>query len=142
MSTTTVDRYAGVDVSKARLDVAVRPTGEHSSVANDPEGIDTLLGGLEEAGAPELVVLEATGGFERPAVMPLRFGHPRRGGQPPQGKGLRQGDRYPLSTTARGLRARGIPSSHRAGTSEGQRPVGDAARPDNLQGLLCGLIFS
>jgi hypothetical protein len=71
MSTTTVDRYAGVDVSKARLDVAVRPTGERYSVANDPEGIDTLLGRLEEAGPPELVVLEATGGFERPAAMAL-----------------------------------------------------------------------
>ena len=109
MSTTTVERYAGVDVSKARLDVAVRPTGERYSVANDPEGIDTLLGGLEEAGPPEVVVLEATGGFERPAAMPLRFGHPRRCGQLPPGKGLRQGDRYPLSTTARGLKARGIP---------------------------------
>jgi transposase len=70
MSTTTVERYAGVDVSKARLDVAVRPTGERYSVANDPEGIDTLVGGFEEVGL-ELVVLEATGGFERPAAMAL-----------------------------------------------------------------------
>ena len=37
MSTTTVEeRYAGVDVSKARLDVAVRPTGERYSVTNEP----------------------------------------------------------------------------------------------------------
>ena len=71
MSTTTVERYAGVDVSKARLDVAVRPTGERYSVANDPEGIDKLVGGLEEEGPPKLVVLEATGGFERPAAMAL-----------------------------------------------------------------------
>ena len=71
MSTTTVERYAGVDVSKARLDVTVRPTGERYSVANDPKGIDTLVGRLEEAGPPELVVLEATGGFERPAAMAL-----------------------------------------------------------------------
>jgi transposase len=71
MSTTTVERYAGVDVSKARLDVAVRPTGERYSVANDPEGIETLLGGLEEVDPPELVVLEATGGFERPAAMAI-----------------------------------------------------------------------
>jgi transposase len=70
MSITTVERYAGVDVSKARLDVAVRPTGERYSVANDPEGIDTLVGRLEEVGF-ELVVLEATGGFERPAAMAL-----------------------------------------------------------------------
>ena len=33
MSTTPVERYAGVDVSKARLDVAVRPTDERYSVA-------------------------------------------------------------------------------------------------------------
>jgi transposase len=71
MSTTTVDRYVGVDVSKARLDVAVRPTGERYSVANDPEGIETLVGGLEEVDPPKLVVLEATGGFERPAAMAI-----------------------------------------------------------------------
>jgi transposase len=71
MSTTTVCRYAGVDVSKARLDVAVRPTGECYSVANDPEGIETLVEGLEEVDPPKLVVLEATGGFERPAAMAL-----------------------------------------------------------------------
>jgi hypothetical protein len=46
MNTMTVHRYAGVDVSKARLDVAVRPTGERYSVVNDPEGIDTLVGRL------------------------------------------------------------------------------------------------
>jgi transposase len=70
MNTTTVHRYAGVDVSKARLDVAVRPTGERYSVANDPEGLDTLVGRLVML-APELVVLEATGGFERPAAMAI-----------------------------------------------------------------------
>jgi transposase len=85
MSTTTVDCYVGVDVSKARLDVAVRPTGERYSVANDPEGIETLLGGLEEVDPPKLVVLEATGGFERPAAMaiaasgiPVAVVHPRK----------------------------------------------------------------
>ena len=70
-TTTTVERYAGVDVSKARLDVTVCPTGERYSVANEPEGIDTLIGRLEEAGPPKLVVLEATGGFERPAAAAL-----------------------------------------------------------------------
>jgi transposase len=70
-TTTTVHRYAGVDVSpKAHLDVAVRPTGERYSVVNDPEGIDTLVGRLVEAD-PALVVLEATGGFERSAAMAL-----------------------------------------------------------------------
>ena len=55
MSTTTIEeRYAGVDVSKARfLDVAVRPTGERYSVTNEPEGINTLIERLGEAGPPQ-----------------------------------------------------------------------------------------
>lgn len=57
----------GVDVSKGRLDVCLLPGGEAFSVANDPEGIDALVGRLREAG-PELVVLEATGRYERPAA--------------------------------------------------------------------------
>jgi hypothetical protein len=61
MSTTSVDRYVGVDVSKSRLDAAVRPTGERYTVVNDPEDIDTLVGRLVETGPPpELMVLEAT----------------------------------------------------------------------------------
>ncbi len=59
--------YVGIDVSKARLDVALLPTGEHFVVANDEEGIDELLGRLEEE-PPTLVVLEASGGFERPVA--------------------------------------------------------------------------
>ena len=47
MSTTTVDCYVGVDVSKARLDLAA-PHRRTLLVANDPEGIETLVGGLEE----------------------------------------------------------------------------------------------
>lgn len=62
--------YVGIDVSKARLDVALLPTGEHFVVANDEEGIDELLGRLEE-GPPALVVLEASGGFERPVAAAL-----------------------------------------------------------------------
>lgn len=66
MSTTV---YAGMDVSKGRLDVALRPTGGCWSVTNDDAGIDILLGRLrEEEATPTLVVLEATGGFERPVA--------------------------------------------------------------------------
>lgn len=63
-------RYAGVDVSKGHLDVAALRRGtpvERFSVANDPQGVDALVGRLGEAGA-ELVVLESTGGYERPAA--------------------------------------------------------------------------
>ena len=53
----------GVDVSKARLDLAVRPSGKRWSVDNDEAGIKLLVRQLKPyPGA--LVVMEATGGFE------------------------------------------------------------------------------
>ena len=61
-------RYvAGIDVSKARLEVCLLPESESFFVANDQQGIDELAGRLQEA-RPELVVLEATGGYERPVA--------------------------------------------------------------------------
>ncbi len=62
--------YAGIDVSKARLDVCLLPGGESFVVPNDEEGLDELLGRLEEL-HPTLVVLEASGGFERPVAAAL-----------------------------------------------------------------------
>jgi transposase len=62
--------YAGVDVSKGRLEVFVYPTAERFSVPNDNSGVDELLARLEES-SPVLVVLEATGGFERPVAAAL-----------------------------------------------------------------------
>ena len=55
--------FVGIDVSKERLDLAVRPTGDAKEVSNTPEGIRSLAGFLTGVG-PELVVLEATGGME------------------------------------------------------------------------------
>jgi transposase len=62
--------YVGIDVSKARLDVALLPTGESFVVANDEDGLEQLLGRLKER-HPILVVLEASGGFERPVAARL-----------------------------------------------------------------------
>jgi transposase len=59
--------HAGIDVSKERLDVCFLPSAEAFAVANDPEGIDALVERLLQA-PPELVVLEATGRYERPAA--------------------------------------------------------------------------
>jgi transposase len=68
----TTKLYAGIDVSKARLDVALRPTDRLFEVANDQAGIDSLLVGLQQEQArPTLVVLEATGGLERPLAAAL-----------------------------------------------------------------------
>ncbi len=75
MSTTTKPHeeepiYVGVDVSKACLDVALRPTGEFFKVANDQAGIDSLLARLQQI-SPTLVLIEATGGLERPLAAAL-----------------------------------------------------------------------
>ncbi len=53
----------GIDVSKDRLDVCVRPSGEAFAVSRDAGGLDVLLARLREL-APRIVVAEATGGFE------------------------------------------------------------------------------
>lgn len=57
-------RYIGIDVSKDRLDIAVHESGESLSCQNTQAAIETLLGQLR-AMQPELIVLEATGGYER-----------------------------------------------------------------------------
>jgi transposase len=71
LSTARRATYVGIDVSKATLDVAILPTREHLVVANDEAGIDELLDKLAEVSDAALVVLEASGGFERPAVASL-----------------------------------------------------------------------
>jgi transposase len=57
--------FVGIDVAKAHLDLAVRPTGEAWQVANDPAGIAELVARLQ-ALRPALIVVEATGGLEVP----------------------------------------------------------------------------
>ena len=56
--------FVGIDVSKARLDVAVLPNEMTWSTTNDDDGISGLVSKLREQ-APHLVLLEATGGLER-----------------------------------------------------------------------------
>src|SRR5947208_17023238 len=60
----------GVDVAKDRLDVAVRPSGETWSAANDDAGITAVVARLRPL-RPALIVCEATGGFERAAIAAL-----------------------------------------------------------------------
>lgn len=62
--------FIGIDVSKARLDVAVRPLGNTESVSNDRGGIKVLVERLQGL-QPTLIVLEATGGVEGQAVRAL-----------------------------------------------------------------------
>jgi transposase len=66
----TPSRFVGIDVAKAHLDVAVRPTGEAWRVPNDDRGIAALVPRLQEQ-RPTLIVVEATGGLEAPLVAAL-----------------------------------------------------------------------
>jgi transposase len=60
----------GIDVAKDYLDVHVRPGGLAFRAANDDDGIAALVARLAEL-RPAAVVLEATGGYEVPAVAAL-----------------------------------------------------------------------
>lgn len=55
--------FVGIDVSKAHLDVHVRPSGESFRVGHDDAGFVTLIARLRPF-TPTVVVLEATGGYE------------------------------------------------------------------------------
>jgi transposase len=65
--------FVGIDVSKHRLDVFVRPSGEQWSVENNPKGHAQLVEKLE-AVTPTLVVLEATGGYQAAVAAELAAG--------------------------------------------------------------------
>lgn len=62
----------GIDISKDRLDVACLPAAVRSAPtpANDAEGHATLVSWLKEV-SPRLIVLEATGGYQRSLVAAL-----------------------------------------------------------------------
>jgi len=66
----TTSCFVGVDVAKAWLDVGVRPSGAHWRVANAEAELPALVARLRTL-APQLVVLEATGGYERAVVAAL-----------------------------------------------------------------------
>jgi transposase len=60
----------GIDVSKSRLDVAVRPSGEFFAVERTAAGLEQLVDRLK-ALSPQVVALEATGGYETVAAAAL-----------------------------------------------------------------------
>lgn len=70
MRNRTIASFVGIDVSKATLDVHARPSFESLSMANTPDGIAVLTARMVKI-KPELVVLEATAGLERPVARAL-----------------------------------------------------------------------
>ena len=80
----TVPSFVGIDVSKDRLDVHLRPSGQAFAIARDSKGLEQLVSDLRGL-APALIVLEATGGFELTiaaalagAGLPLAVVNPRQ----------------------------------------------------------------
>jgi transposase len=78
--------YVGIDVSKDKLDLARSDADAVGSFPNDPAGIARVVGLMKAAGpALAMVVVEATGGLERPllealldAGVPAALVHPGR----------------------------------------------------------------
>jgi transposase len=62
--------YVGIDVSKDRLDVAVLGYERMWQVNNTSQGIAQLVEWMQDL-QPELIVVEATGGYQRSAVEAL-----------------------------------------------------------------------
>ena len=62
--------FIGIDVSKAHLDIHIRPTGDSFRVSHDEAGFATLLERVV-ALEPTVLVLEATGGYEVPLAATL-----------------------------------------------------------------------
>jgi transposase len=76
--------FVGIDIAKAQLDVAVRPSDARDTLVHDAMGIDTVVTRLRQV-QPTLIVLEATGGLERPLVrarvaagLPVIVANPRQ----------------------------------------------------------------
>ena len=62
--------YVGIDVAKANVDVAVRPTDDRWESTRDEAGVRQLVSRLK-ALEPVMVLLEASGGLELPLVAAL-----------------------------------------------------------------------
>lgn len=62
--------FVGIDVSKAQLDVGFNPVSKNFSFANGERGINNLVDRLQKT-KPNLIVVEATGGYEMKVVAVL-----------------------------------------------------------------------
>lgn len=71
--TTTSEIYIGIDVGKTWLDLAVWDRDEVRRVSNDEDGIAKIMNQVAELD-PELIVVEATGGYERGVVQAMLLG--------------------------------------------------------------------
>ena len=68
--TTSSEKFVGIDVAKEKLDIAVLGETKASQSANDEKGITSLVKKMQKL-APDLIVVEATGGYPRAVVLGL-----------------------------------------------------------------------
>lgn len=68
--TTSSRKFVGIDVSKDKLDIAVLGEKKASQVGNDEKGIAELIEKMRKL-RPSLIVVEATGGYQRAVVLGL-----------------------------------------------------------------------
>jgi transposase len=68
--TTSSRKFVGIDVAKDKLDIAIMGETKASQVGNDEKGIISLIKKMQ-ALKPELIVVEATGGYQRAVVLGL-----------------------------------------------------------------------
>lgn len=142
MSTPVESPSVGIDVSKARLDVAVGSTGSVRGFDNDAAGHRALVEHLRAA-VPARVVLEATGGYERGVVaalaaagLPVIVLNPRRAREFARAAGvLAKTDALDAKVLA--LYAETLKPPLRPLSSEQQRALADlVARRTQLVGML------
>ena len=62
--------YVGIDVAKAQVDVAIRPTNDRWEIPRDEAGIRKLVSQMKTL-EPVMVLMEASGGLELPLVAAL-----------------------------------------------------------------------
>jgi transposase len=62
--------FVGIDVSKDKFDIHIRPLDQSENFSNDEAGFNKLVVLLKQV-QPQVIVLEATGGYERRLVAVL-----------------------------------------------------------------------
>ena len=80
--------FVGIDISKEALDLAITDSQKVERFTNDALGIGEVVNRLLRV-SPRLVVIESTGGYERPLAVALWHAQiPSLAGQCPRAKAI------------------------------------------------------
>ena len=124
----TQQTFMGIDISKTQLDVASRPAGSAAHFANTEDGIAACVA-WGRPQTPELIVVEATGGWERALVAALMLAQP-----PVSVINPRQGHDFAKATGQLAKTDR-LDAAMLAQFAEAVRPTPRPPKPDALRDL-------